>query len=93
MIDTKVEIEFSTYACWLGEFRVNGVEAKEEDFVEKYDHDEENAPDYGCGDMRCDIKRPRRETLDKYNINEDEYEVIANMIGVALDFGSCALCE
>lgn len=78
--------------CWVPGFRVNGVEAKEDDFVDKYDHDEDNAPEYGCGDMRCDPKEPTQDVLRKYGITVDEYSEIVKKLCEALDFGYCQYC-
>lgn len=89
----KVKIVPYTCLCELSTFNIDGREADYEDFVEKYDHDEENAPDYGCGDMRCDQKEPTQKVLDKYGITDSEFYEIAEKLCSALDFGCCAWCS
>jgi hypothetical protein len=64
-----------------------------DDFVNKYDHDPENASDfYACGDMKADVKIYTPEVLAKYGIDEDEYKIIAFEISQALSFGPCGWC-
>lgn len=63
-----------------------------EDFVNKYDHDSENAQEYGCGNMKADVKTSTPEVLAKYGIDEDEYKIISFEISHALSFGPCGLC-
>ena len=71
---------------------INGEPLDYRDFVEKYDHDHEHAQEFGCADMRCDIKTPSQEVLDKYCITHDEYQTIAFEISEALKFGACDAC-
>jgi len=78
--------------CALENFTVNDVEADYSDFVEKYDHDYDNAEDYGCGDMRCDILDSTNDVLEKYGITEEEYQEIAEKVSVELNFGCCGWC-
>lgn len=47
----KLELKIYSALCETEIFTVNGINATYEDFGEKYDHDTENAEDYGCGDM------------------------------------------
>ena len=89
----KLEIVPYQCMCELRTFRINGVKANYEDFVTKYDHDRDNAPDYGCGDMRCDEKEPTPEVLAKYGITLAEHREIVDRLSNALDFGRCADCE
>lgn len=88
----KLEVEARGALCELRVFSINGKDADYEDFVEKYDHDIENAPDYGCGDMRCDVKDPTKEVLEKYGITLAEYHEIADHVCEKLDFGCCGWC-
>lgn len=89
----KLEIIPYNCLCELRLFTINGKNADYEDFVTKYDHDEENAPDYGCGDMRCDEKEPTLEVLAKYGITLVDYREIVDRLSNALDFGCCGWCE
>lgn len=88
----RVEIVPYEALCELKVFSVNGKDADYDDFVSKYDHDEENAPDYGCGDMRCDEKDPSPEVLAKYGITLAEYHEIVEHLCSVLDFGCCGWC-
>jgi hypothetical protein len=63
-----------------------------DDFVDKYDHDSENAPEYGCGNMQADVIESTPEVLAKYGIDEDEYQIIAFEISQAISFGTCGWC-
>lgn len=78
--------------CSLETFVINGVQADEDDFVDKYDHSPETAKDYACGDMRADIKGASSGVLKKYKINEDEYAEIAEKVADEVSFGYCGLC-
>lgn len=71
---------------------INHKYIDEEDFVDKYDHDSANAPEYGCGNMQADVLDSTQEVLAKYGIDEDEYQIIAFEISQALSFGPCGLC-
>lgn len=78
--------------CSLSTFVINGVDADEDDFVDKYDHSPETAEDYACGDMQADIKPLADEVLKKYNITTDEYQTIAEDVSEKVSFGCCGLC-
>jgi hypothetical protein len=88
----KLELEVYGSYCATSKFVINGVEADYDDFGSKFDHDQENAPDYGCGDMQFDPDPPTSEVLAKYNINEAEYAIIANQLQELLSFGNCGWC-
>lgn len=75
-----------------GESHINHKPINEDDFVNKYDHDHENAQEYGCGNMQADVIESTPEVLAKYGIDEDEYKIIAFEISHALSFGPCGLC-
>ena len=89
--------KITPYSCLcaldMDKSKINGITADEEDFVKKYDHDRENAPDYGCGDMRAEIKDPNSDVLDYYKISKDDYYIIANEIAEAVSFGRCAMFD
>jgi len=87
-----LEIEVYDALCALSVFRINGREAEEGDFVNKYDHSPETAEDYGCGDMKADIIPPTEEILTKYGISEGEYHEIAAKVAEKVSFGECGWC-
>jgi hypothetical protein len=78
--------------CELEHFEINGMRADYDDFGEKYDHDSENAEDYGCGDMRFDSKAATEEVLNKYGITTEEYDKICDELEEKLSFGCCGWC-
>lgn len=71
---------------------INHKHIDEDDFVNKYDHDPDNAEEYGCGNMQADVKPYTSEVLAKYGIDEGEYQIIAFEISQALSFGPCGWC-
>ena len=91
MADYKIKAFLTR--CSLETFVINGIQADENDFVDKYDHSPETAEDYGCGDMRADIKPASSKILEKYKIDVDEYEKIAKEVAEKVSFGYCHWCE
>jgi hypothetical protein len=75
-----------------GASHINQKRIDEDDFVNKYDHDPDNAEEYGCGNMQADVKASTPEVLAKYGIDEDEYKIISFEISQALSFGPCGWC-
>ena len=92
LLEYKVAPHYGDMCELNPDCHINGEPLDYRDFVEKYDHDHEHAQEYGCGDMRCDIKTPTQEVLDKYCITHDEYQTIAFEISEALKFGACYAC-
>ena len=74
-------------------FKINGINASEDDFGYTADLDCENAPEYGCGNKQfvrndsCDD-----EVLKKYGITEAEYYQICDILESELDVGPCGWC-
>ena len=88
----EYEIEVYSALCECETFTINNIEARYEDFVDKYDHCPEEAEPYGCGCMSCDIKPTKEEILKKYNITGEEYIQIAEELSEKLHFGCCGWC-
>ena len=88
----KLELEFGRSLCYTPTFKINGVDADERDFGEKYDRAREDAEDYACGDMQFTRIPAKPEVLEKYGITGPEYELIAGQLEVGLSFGSCGWC-
>lgn len=88
----KLELKIYSALCETEIFTVNGINATYEDFGEKYDHDTENAEDYGCGDMQFDMNPPTEEVLEKYKITLNEYYQICEKLSEGLHFGECGWC-
>lgn len=88
----KLELEFGNALCYTPTFIVNGIDADEDDFGEKYDRDTEKAEDYGCGDMQFTGIEVTPETLNKYNITKEDYSEIVNKLEEGLSFGCCGGC-
>ena len=75
-------------------FTINDIEADVDDFGESKDWAPEYAPEYGCGHRTFRaFEYASKEILDKYHINEHEWEQICNMLEVKLDMGRCAYCQ
>ena len=83
---------YNALPCELDIFTINGKSADSSDFGEVYDHDEESAETYGCGDMWFEPKPPTKEVLDKYNITDQEYYNICNELEDKLRVGRCVWC-
>lgn len=90
-LDYKIE-PYDALCGLTGASHINHKHINEDDFVDKYDHDSENAQDYGCGNMQADVKPSTPEVLAKYGIDEDEYKIISFEISQALSFGPCGWC-
>lgn len=88
----KLELTFGTALCYAPIFIINGINADENDFGEKYDRDTENAEDYGCGNMQFTRIQATAEILAKYGITDFEYELIAGQLEDGLSFGPCGWC-
>jgi len=78
--------------CATSEFTINGIDASIDDFGEKYDRDCDNAPDYGCGDMRFTRIDSTTDVLNKYDITELEFSDICEKLEEWLSFGNCGWC-
>lgn len=88
----ELELKVFSYLCELDNFIINGVEADYYDFGEKYDHNPEEAEDYGCGNMKFISKPSTSKILEKYKITVEEYNEICNELKDKLSFGYCGWC-
>lgn len=86
--------------CSLSEFTINGIDADLDDFVDKYDdygdNDDYNADEIeecGCYNMTGDVKEATVGVMLKYNINRDEYVIIAKDIADKVSFNRCNWCN
>ena len=89
-----MDLKLKIYGCLCSTevFTINGIDADYDDFGEKYDHDTENAEDWGCGNMQFDGKDSTPEILAKYSINQSEYDEVVSELSEKLSFGSCGWC-
>ena len=91
-----MHLEVSEWICDPVEFTIKGKPADRDDFGDQGDfHDEGYDPDEcegGCYCMSFDTKPHSQEVLDKYGINVDEYNAIAEELAIGLSFGRCGLC-
>ena len=78
--------------CGLRCFEINERTADYEDFGEYYDAAPSAAPEYGCGDRRFIPKPATNTTLEKYDINTIEYDLICDRLSEALSIGRCERC-
>lgn len=83
---------FSGLPCALNTFTINGKDANSMDFGDVYDHDNENAEPYGCGDMYFEPKLPTSDVLKYYNITVDDYNAICRELESKLYVGKCGWC-
>ena len=88
----NLEIEVCDFLCSLLIFKINGIDASEDDFVDKYDHSPEMAGPHRCGDMRADIIPATNDILAKYKISHEEYIEIAELVAEKVSFGCCGFC-
>jgi hypothetical protein len=88
----KLELEIYGSLCSTSVFIINGIEAYEGDFGDKYDDDPDGAEDYACGNMQFYPSCPTEKILTKYKINTSEYMEIASRLEEGLSFGSCGWC-
>ena len=88
----KLEIEVCTALCSLSIFKINGIDADEDDFVNKYDHSPEIVEAHACGNMQADIISATDEVLTKYGISLEQYNEIAQEVSEKLSFGCCGWC-
>lgn len=93
-MESKMNYEAKVYSafCSLKTFTINGMDADEDDFIDRFDYDVDNAECGGCGDMRADVKEPETAVLEKYGISEAEYVIIATDVAEKLSFGACGWC-
>ena len=87
-----LKLEFANSYCCTSFFVINGTDADEDDFGEKFDRDAASAEPYGCGNMRFTRKAPTDSVLAEYGITESEYTEIAAKLEAGLSFGRCGWC-
>lgn len=97
----KYVAEVFGFLCCLSEFKINGISAQLDDFVDKYDkgfdeaindEDESEEAEYGCYNMVGVVKEATTEVLLKYNITRNEYYSIAKDVADKVSFGKCGCC-
>jgi hypothetical protein len=71
---------------------INGVTMDSDDFGESVDKDP-LYDDYGCGCKRFESARSSEKILDKYHINEEEYNFLADLLEEELSPGPCSWCS
>ena len=88
----EYKAEVYSALCSLSVFEINGKDADQDDFVNNYDHDQENAEDYACGDMRAEVLEATDSILGKYGITKEEFTTIAEDVAEKVSFGCCGWC-
>jgi hypothetical protein len=73
---------------------INGIELNADDFGESFDtgHDNNDRPEYGCGNRVFEPSHATEEVLEKYDINSDQWYHIASLLESELSFGRCGRC-
>lgn len=79
-----------TYPCALKEFKINRIDARDEEFGE-VEHDE-CKEQYTCSNRRFVPKLPKQEILNKYNISLADYEKICDELRSVLRVYHCGMC-
>ena len=88
----KLELEIYSSLCAASKFIINGICAESSDFGYQGDQDDDS-PEYHCGDMQFEGKRATQDVLDKYGISISEYNFIVGQLEAGLSFGSCGSCS
>lgn len=89
-----IELVTGSGLCtYVKKFVINGINADSNDFGTCYDHDPENAPDYGCGDMRFESGKVSTEVLEKYKITIEEFYEVCDQLDKKMSWGHCAYCS
>lgn len=95
-VSAELEIVADPYdalPCALMRFTINDQKADVDDFGSTDDLDPDIAEEYGCGNRQFVAKMPPPQSvLDKYNINEDEYRKVINLLSDVLSVGGCGWC-
>jgi hypothetical protein len=78
--------------CAAKKFTINGKDANQDDFGYVTDMSPETAEPYGCGDSQFIKEKVSLEVLKKYNITEEDYDMICDKLSDALSFGTCGWC-
>jgi len=78
--------------CAMEDFWINGIYGAYEDFGDKRDEGSHYAEDYACGDMQFTRMDSTAEVLAKYNINDDQYDAVCDLLTEELSFGNCGWC-
>ncbi len=86
----NLKLVFYDALCETEAFEINGVDATYDDFGEKRDH--RSTDDYGCGNMQFTRNDSTPEILEKYSINEEDYQEICDKLTEGLSFGKCGWC-
>ena len=88
----NVIITIGTIPCDIRKLKINNIEASYHDFIELYDRDKTNAPQYGCGNMKATPITSTPEILKRYNIIQEEYDEITEKLCAKLKIGHCNKC-
>lgn len=78
--------------CELEIFKINGIDADQEDFGEGSSN-LGNVFSNGCSHKFIPYKRPTEAVLSKYGITEDEYSEICDKLEDELYVSACGLCS
>jgi hypothetical protein len=88
----KIECKSMGSLCALDVFKINDIDAEEEDFGSHQDENSDEAEPYGCGDMRFTPRQSSESVLVKYKITQKEYEKVCEKLDKELSFGNCGWC-
>ena len=79
--------------CYVSDFRINSNPADLNDFGVMIDFDPPKDGGYGCGDMTFQPHESNQKVLDKYDISEEDYYKITDVLHAYLSVGGVwAMC-
>lgn len=96
LIEVKASFSMPCHPAWL---RIKGQEATLSEFGywikgNKEECTQSDIKNWGCYQRRFETFpiRENQETLDKYNLSEDEYEEICDKLEEEFNVGTCGWC-
>jgi len=89
----KLELEIFGSLCATCVFKINDIQAYEDDFGVLYDDNSDEAEEYSCGDRRFTPHDATDAVLAKYGITPAEYLIVCGQLESGLSFGNCGLCS
>jgi len=88
----NLTLKIISFRCVTETFRINGIDADDTDFGDKFDRCPQLAEPYGCGFMAFTRASSTTEVLERYSITDEEYGVICAQLEMGLTFGRCSWC-
>jgi len=88
----KLEIKQFKKSCSLKKFKINGIPGNEDHFI--FIDDIKRTNDICiCGNVVAKKREPNNLVLNRYKINEKQYNKIAKRLENILSIGYCDACK